>query len=441
MNTLKKNDRISVKITDWTEKGLAKGTYKSIDIIVPFTVPGDIVLAHITKVTSTMAYGKLLDFSTRSPNRASAPCAVFGQCGGCQLQHMSYETQLDYKKTLVQAAFQKGGLSHPPLIIDSTDAPYAYRNKSQFSISRMDTGRTLIGLSAPRSQRIIDCKSCDIQHPLTNLALDIVRRHLRKRALPVSHLVTRVGVNTQELMVALVSSQKTMPELKELITELRTIPELKSVYLSHNTNPEWVVLGDSETLLWGSPTINETVAGLTLSLSLRSFFQANTYQIEPLWTKISDLMALKKTDVIWDLYSGTGSLSIYLAQKAKYLIGIESHPEAIKNAKKNALVNSISNTKFIEGDVEAILPTLQDPCDGVIVDPPRKGLTPTIIKSLLELDPPKLLYVSCSPESLVRDLKGLCSNGYQIKAVELVDLFPQTYHVETLVMLERIERT
>jgi 23S rRNA (uracil1939-C5)-methyltransferase len=436
---IKKNKRIELEITGWADKGLAKGCVNNHDVLVPFTMPGEVIQTHITKVTPRLAYGKAVAFFKESSHRTKAPCPIFGLCGGCQLQHVIYSEQLNYKKERVEKNFKEAGLIYPFFSIEGSTDPGHYRNKSQFTITRSKEDAVVIGLSAPRSQRIVDCETCAIQHPLTNHVLRIVRDYLETNPLALSHLVTRVGVYTGELMVALVSDKQVVPGIEGLIAKLKDIPELKSVYLSHNENPEWVVLGESETLLWGASIITEKIAGLTLNLSLRSFFQVNSYQIEPLWKKIVSMLAIKKTDTVWDLYSGTGSLSLYLAKFCHAVIGIESYPESIKDAQQNAKNNSIDNTLFHEGMVEDIMPKLSEACDVVLVDPPRKGLSKSVVESIVNLLPPKILYVSCSPETLTRDLKLFCETHYQIKKVSCIDMFSQTYHVETIVLLEKIK--
>lgn len=441
----KKNEQHRITLTDWADKGLAASSISGTPVLVPYAAPGDDCLVHITKPTPTKAYGKNVYLYTPSSDRVEAPCVIFGRCGGCQLQHVTYSTQLEYKKQLVKKNLEHAGLPCPPLSITGMTEPFYYRNKGQFSITKSKTGEILIGLSAPRSQQIIDCKTCLIQHPLTNQVLAIVRLFLEETDMPIfdpvsgtngiSHLITRVGVNTQSLMVAIASSDETLPHSEDLIRRLQRIPELQSVLLNHNHKAQFETMGSSETLLWGKPTITESIAGLSLTLSLRSFFQVNTSQIEVLWQAVTRFLTPVQTDVILDLYCGTGAMGLYLSRYAKTVIGIESHPEAIQNAEQNAQQNAIKNCQFMQGEVEALLPALEYPCDAIVVDPPRQGLSPAVIHSIIKLGAKKIVYVSCAPETLTRDLKILCAAGYRIDAVELVDLFGQTYHVETAVSL------
>lgn len=420
---MKKNDRLPIRFTQWSEKGLAEGAAfestatPSDTVKVAYAAPGDEGIVHITKAKGQERYGKLISIRKPSPHRVTPPCPIFGTCGGCQLQHVTEAEQQHYKRQRIAQLLQ---LKEPPEYM-ACHTPYHYRNKAQFTI---DQGH--IGLSAPRSQRIVDCDSCAIQHPLANQVLACVKPYLTSANL--THLVTRVGVFTNELMVGLVSDST--PDVQPILDELTKLPELKSVYLNHNPNPKWQVMGESETLLWGQPRIQENIAGLTLTLSLRSFFQVNSYQIEPLWQQVAQLV---KGAHIWDLYCGSGGMSLYLAKTATWVTGVENHPEAIKDAHTNAQVNQITNITFIEADASTI--SITSPCDTIVIDPPRKGLTPSVIATIQSAAPSQVIYISCNPDSLADDLKKL--TDYTIDKVVLVDIFPQTHHVETIVSLTK----
>lgn len=440
----KKNEEIALTLTDWAEKGLSKGSYNGQNIQVPYTIPGEEITAHITKVSHSNTYAKLLNLKKSSNQRVSPKCPVFTKCGGCSLQHLSYKGQLESKKSNVSRKFKTAKLPFPdPELLPSI--PYHYRNKSQFSITHSPTGEIQIGLSAPRSQRIIDTKRCEIADPISNKVIEIVRNFLETHAPPIfnpkksipgiSHLITRVVGNS--LMVALSSSAQDLPQKEALLIALKQIPEFKSLILNHNPNPEWQVMGPKETLLWGDSQLTIKLAGLTLSLSLQSFFQINTSQIEPMWHKIEEMLAIKKTDNLCDLYCGTGSLTLHLAKNCQTILGIESHPDAVENAIKNARRNNIQNVKFQEGDVSERLSQIPQSCDAIILNPPRKGIDPPIIHALIQLNIPKLLIISCAPETLVANLSPLIESGYKITQTALIDLFPQTHHVETLVLLTK----
>ncbi len=445
--TLQKNDTLSLLITDWSEKGLAYGLVDEHPVLVPNTVPGDKISALITKCTPRKSYAKCLEIESPSPERQETSCPVSIRCGGCQLWHVKYAEQLAYKTSLVTRLFEEKDLELPTPNVIGMDAPMQYRNRAQYAVSRDDEGFLSVGLTAARSQTVIDTGLCHIQHDLSNQALTIFRQWLCDFDVPIfnpngtsagiAHLVTRVGVGTGELMVAISSTKKELPFVDELVALLQKIEGIKSIQFDLNINAQWQALGGNSYVLWGSETITECIDGLSFEISLSSFFQANSTQLPTLWKTLSDLGQFKSTDSVLDLYCGTGSISLHLARSVASVIGVETHSEAVKNAIKNAKKNALKNCKFIESDVSDFCLDFGDDIDAVVVDPPRKGLDRMVVEALAEIGVPKIIYVSCNPESLVRDIGFFKNRGYSLATSSIVDMFPQTYHVETIVVLTK----
>jgi 23S rRNA (uracil1939-C5)-methyltransferase len=445
MEKIKKNQLQLIDITDWTKKGIARGYLNGFPVLVPNTLPGEQIEALITKVTETHAYAKLLAIVQESKDRVTPACNIAYQCGGCQLQHVSQDQQITYKTSLLKQAFEQHNLSFPKTHIHKMSAPFHYRNKAHYSIEKKQNKTTAIGLCAPRSQLVIDIPTCAIQHPLSNKALNILRKIIntyptsifseKAKSAGLSGIVTRVGVNTNELMVILSTNNAQLIDQKTIISKLKEIPELKSIILNTNTNPSWTLLGQKNQVIWGKESITEKIKDFSFTIGPNTFFQANPYQTEVMWDIVSKILDKKPNQTIYDLYCGTGSMSIYLAKKLKKVIGIESQKESIEIATQNAITNNVTNIEFIQGNVETIFPKMKEPCNTVIVDPPRTGLNKEIIDSLIQKKPKDIIYISCNPVSLARDLESLVNSGYQYKEMHIIDQFAQTYHVETIICL------
>jgi len=445
-----KNKQLKLEITEWSDKGLGIGYFENFPIHVANAVPGDYIESLVVKADKTMAFGKLLKLLVPSPNRSIPVCGVYWQCGGCQLQHVTYETQLQFKTERLQRAFSSQALQTEFLPILGMEKPFSYRNKAQYSMVREPNGSLSIGLSASRSSRVVDQRRCDIQPVLSHRAVAAVRDWVHTQDIPIwephlpglSHVVTRVGFGSNEFMLGLSGNLPTLPCPDELIAALTgRIPELVSICYSVNPNPAWETLGPDFEVIWGQSFLTETVVDLDFEISLPAFFQGNTIQTAKLWQCLSDFLKIKKTDRVCDLYAGTGAISIYLAQFSAEVIGIESHPEAVKNARKNQVRNGVSNVRFIESDAEIGLNEIEENLDIVVLDPPRKGCAPSLLQALLNKKPEKIAYVSCAPDTLARDLLVLTQGGYRIDIVQPIDLFPQTVHLETIVVLGQSENT
>ena len=416
-------------ISSWGPKGLGKGVIGKKTIYVPLTAPGDQIHVHITRVLQNEAYGKINEVYKLADSRETPKCAVFGRCGGCQLQHVSQSAQRDYKIDSVTRLLDAAGVTYPEIQFHPAKQTYHYRNKAQFSVD-VSGGQVKIGLSAPRSQRIIATTSCEIQHPLVNEVLNRIYTYCDWYSPDgLSTLVVRVGFNTDELMVILSGSH---PE-PGIVDILKTIPQLKSVIYNHNPNPKWQNMGTHNEVLFGTETIDEVIEGIRVSISPGSFFQANSTQLPVLWSAVS--RAVGDADEVLDLYCGSGAMSLFLAKTVRRVTGVESFAPAIDDANDNARRNNIENAMFIAGDVADVLPTLASDGATIVVDPPRKGLERVVINEIVMRAPKTIVYVSCAPETLCRDLMIFCEAGYGIESIELQDMFSQTHHAEIVVRL------
>ncbi|RAP31709.1 23S rRNA (uracil(1939)-C(5))-methyltransferase RlmD [Candidatus Marinamargulisbacteria bacterium SCGC AG-343-D04] len=436
-----KNDRFYLDIQSWSDKGLGQGVYKGAVVLVPFTCPGDTICVHITKVSLPYSFGKCVEIIRPSDQRQSPPCKVFTRCGGCHIQHLSEASEKAMKVERVQRLFEQEGYSIPDVMYRESPDTLFYRNKAQFAVTKDEEGNYSVGFFAMRSQRVVDCDECYIQDSLTNRVLLLFKSYLREFSPPIfkenerdgiAHFVVRVS-SESEVMIALVSNDDLMEYRESFVAYMKGVSEVKSIYLSENDNLKWTVLGEKECLLWGESEIKERVGGLCLSLSLRSFFQANRRGMLLLWEEVLQMMDVNGSESVLDLYCGTGAMTLYLASHVQKIVGVESHPKAIFDANANAALNHVENVEFIEGVVEEVLPSMDSDPSIVICDPPRKGVDRKVLQCILDKKIDVLIYVSCSPETLLRDSKILCEGGYRISSVCVLNMFPQTYHLETIV--------
>ena len=447
-----KSEHYTIDIHDLGTRAEGIGKVDDFTIFIEKTLPGDRVEAQIIKVKKNFAFGKLIKIIEPSPLRQQPKCPIANQCGGCQLQHMTYAGQLDYKRKKVQDVLERIGKIEdvevkPTLGMEN---PYAYRNKAQFPV-RKENGQLKIGFFAPRSHRIIDTGTCDIQHENNRSIIATVRSFLldydisiydeEKHKGLVRHIVTKVGFHTDELMVCMVINGKVLPHSDILVEKLKAITGMTSIVLNHNKAKGNVILGDETTVLYGEPTIRDTIGDIQFEISPLSFFQVNPVQTEVLYQKALEFAQLTGNETVWDAYCGIGSISLFLAQKAKMVYGVEIVPEAIEDAKTNALINEIENVEFIVGAAEEVIPNKFKEegikADVIVVDPPRKGCDEKLLETIVEMTPKRIVYVSCDPGTLARDLNYLTENGYKVAEVQPVDMFPMTGHVETVVRIER----
>lgn len=451
---VEKNKDYIIDITGMGSEGEGIGKVEGFTVFIQGALINEKVKARIIKLSKSYAVGKLLEVITPSQDRREPLCSIYKRCGGCQLQHMSYEGQLDFKRSRVKDALERiGGLKdievNPVLGMEN---PLRYRNKVQLPVGGTD--KPYIGFYSPRSHDIIDMDKCYIQ----NEAADRVVKHTREwmekcRIRPydeathsglVRHIMVRQAYRTGEIMVVLVTNGREIPYVDEYIEALRkNINNLTGVLQNINTDKTNVILGKENIVLWGREIITDYIGRFKFNISPHSFFQVNPVQTEVLYNKALEFAGLTGNETVFDAYCGTGTISLFLADKAKKVYGVEIIPQAIENAKENARVNNITNVEFITGEAEKVIPELIEKgirADVVVVDPPRKGCDESLLHAIGKMEPDRIVYVSCDPGTLARDLAILTKLGYEVIEVQPVDMFPETAHVETIVLMSRKDK-
>ncbi|VXD11397.1 putative enzyme [Planktothrix serta PCC 8927] len=455
--------QVEVEITDLTDDGNGVGRYQDRVIFVPDTVPGDRVLVRLVRVKSKYAEGKLQDILAASPARITPRCIVADKCGGCQWQHVEYETQLQAKRDLVVKTLERiGGFIQPPVDqMLAGESALGYRNKVTYPLGRSATGQVQAGYFQKQSHRLINLNQCPVQDQrlnplLANIKLDIHNRgwsiydesqHRGK----IRHLSLRIGRRTGEILLTLIATQASLPGLNEQAeTWLEQYPSLKGVCLNLNPDQTNMIFGEQTRCLAGQPYLQEEFGGLTFFLRPDTFFQINTEVAEALLQIMLQQLNLQGTERIVDAYCGIGTFTLPLAQdllqkqagsmqslNLPQVMGLEVQESAIEQARQNAIFNRIDNVEFKLGTVQKLLPQLGYKPDLVLLDPPRKGCDRTVLETLLNLQPQRLIYISCKPATLARDLKILCETGvYELIRVQPADFFPQTSHVESMAFLQ-----
>ncbi|GGE20388.1 putative RNA methyltransferase YfjO [Marinithermofilum abyssi] len=451
-NQLRKGQVIELPIRRIGINGEGVGVYQKKVVFVDGAIPGEYVAAKLTEVQKNYARGKIFRIKKRSSHRLQPPCPVYRSCGGCQMQHIDYPMQLRLKRELVEEAFARyTGLTQLP--IEETvgmDRPWSYRNKAQLPLKQGKQG-VWMGMYKPGSHQLVDVGECDIQHPETNRLLEEARQVMEELGIPVyderkgtgilRHLAARIGFATGEAQLVLVSRSNRLPREEELIHRLRErLPQLKSVVLNINPRKTSRVLGEKSRVLWGQRKIRERLGHLTFLLSGPAFFQLNPVQTVKLYDEVKRSAGLSGKETVVDAYCGVGTIGLWLADQADRVIGMDTIPEAVEDAKENAEINGIDHAEYHLGEAERLLPRwvregLQP--DVVVVDPPRTGLGQELIQALIEVQVPRIVYVSCNPSTLAKDCRLLLKQGYQVKRVVPFDMFPQTAHVESVTLLER----
>jgi len=444
---LEKNKIYEVEIVGLGDGGEGVGKIDNFTIFVEGALPSEKISVEVIEVKKNYAVGKLKKILRESSARIQPACKFFPQCGGCQLQHLNYPTQLEIKKQKVIDAVERIGKIFDAEIFDTIGAEnfLHYRNKMQFPVGE----NLMCGCYVKKSHKIIDLESCLIQREGNNKILRAVKKVAKKFNIQpynektgagiLRHIMGRVGFDN-ELMIVLVTATKKIPQEKNFVAELlKEIPEVASIQQNIQPAKNNVILGNESKILFGSPTITEKIFDLKFNISARSFFQVNTAQAEILYQTALDFADLSGSEIVIDAYCGTGTLSLFLAKSAKKVFGIEIEKSAIEDAKINARQNKISNAEFIVGDAVKIIPDLYAKkifADIVIVDPPRAGCDKKVLETFAAMKPKKIIYVSCNPATLARDLKILSELNYIAKKIQPVDMFPMTSHIETVAQLE-----
>lgn len=447
----RKNDLVTLEIEDCGIDGEGIGKADGFTVFVKDAVIGDVVQAKIIKAKKNYGYGRLMEVLKPSSYRVEPRCSFARQCGGCQLQALSYEQQLLYKTNKVKNHLERiGGFTNIPMEpIIGMDEPYHYRNKAQFPVGRNRDGKIVTGFYAGRTHTIIENRDCALGVPQNKEVLDRVIGHMEKYSIApydevtgkglVRHILIRFGFFTGEIMVCLVLNGAKIPKEEKLVESLREIQGMTSITVNVNKTRSNVILGEEIRVLWGQGYITDKIGDISYQISPLSFYQVNPYQTHKLYAKALEYADLHGEETVWDLYCGIGTISLFLAQKARFVRGVEIIPAAIENAKENARINGIDNVEFFVGKAEEVLPREYKKngvyADVIVVDPPRKGCDETLLKTMVEMQPKKIVYVSCDSATLARDLKYLCGEGYEMRKVCPVDQFGNTVHVETVCLL------
>lgn len=453
MASWQQGEKLAVAITDVSSTGDGLGRWEGRVIFVPDTVPGDKVLTRLVQVKPSFARGKLLQFIEASPDRVRPACIVADKCGGCQWQSMSYEAQLTAKQQQVEDALTRiGGLTSvlvSPIL--SAEEPLGYRNKATYPLALSLEGNVKAGYFRKGTHKIVNLNQCPVQDPRLDPLLAEVKQDLQERGWQIydekrhtgelRHLSLRIGRRTGQILLTLVAAVKQLPQL-ELQAELwmERYPDLVGVCLNYNPDKGNAIFGKTTYLVAGQAHLEEQFAGLRFHIQPSTFFQVHTEQAERMVEVILDELQLQGTEVVIDAYAGVGTLTLPIAQKAKRCIGLEVQAEAVEQGIANAGLNGIENAEFRAGAVDDLLPLLAeelgDSPDVVVLDPPRKGCEPEFLNQLIAIKPSRIVYMSCNPATLARDLKQLCGEGgYRLTRVQPADFFPQTAHVECAAFL------
>ena len=451
INNLKKDDTLEMVIEDIGEDGEGIGKANGIALFVKDALIGDHILAKVMKMKKNYGYARLMEIITPSPWRVEPKCTISRQCGGCQLQALSYEKQLEFKREKVLNHLKRIGgftdITVEPVI--GMEEPYHYRNKAQYPIGYDKNGKLTAGFYAARTHSLVPVTHCYIgaeqnDEILNKILLVMEENHINpydeaSHRGQIRHILIRVGNTTKEIMVCIVINGKKLQFQEKFIQALSALENMTSISININQQRTNVILGDTTKTIWGSDKITDYIGDVKYAISPQSFYQVNAIQTKKLYDKVMEYADLQGNETVWDLYCGIGTISLFLAQKAKKVYGVEIVPQAIADAKENAALNNFENTEFFTGKAEEVLPKLysenKETVDVIIVDPPRKGCEMSLLETMLSMQPKRIVYVSCDSATLARDLKYLCATDYDITKVQPVDLFCHTGHVETVILM------
>ena len=436
---IEKNKTYTTEITGVGEKGEGIGKIDGFAVFIPYALLGETVEVLIVKVLKNYAFGKLVNIITPSPHRIKPKCSAFYQCGGCDYHHCTYELELKNKTQKVKDCIERIGGLNIQVADTAGSTKMHYRNKSQFPVTPDG-----IGFYAPRSHRVIPVDNCLIQNEKSNRVTQVIKEFMQNFHVKpydeatgkgvIRHIFTRCTL-TNQMMVCIVTASKSLKNAESLVSMLKA--EFgDDISIIQNINPKNtnVILGKENILLNGTDVVTDKIGDLYFEISPQSFFQINPEQTKVLYDKVAQLADLKGTEKVLDLYCGIGTIGLYLSKNAESVIGVECVPEAIENAKRNALLNGIKNAEFYVGNSEDLAENFAD-ADVIIIDPPRKGCDEKLLQTIKEISPQKVVYVSCNPATLARDLKILDQYGYKANTVYPVDMFPRTSHVECVTSL------
>ena len=450
---LKKDDIVQITIEDIGTDGAGIGKMDGFALFIKDTIIGDVVEAKVMKLKKNYGYARLIHIITPSLQRVEPVCPVARKCGGCQIQEMSYPAQLEFKERKVLNNLNRIGgfenLSFEP--ISGMEEPFHYRNKAQFPFGVNKVGEVIVGFYAGRTHHIIENTDCALGVPVNKEILEIILEHVKREKISVydettgkgllRHVLLRYGFTTKEIMVCLIVNGRELPTVSRLVEQLTRFQGMKSITLNVNTKNTNVIMGEELISLWGQDYIEDYIGDIKYQISPLSFYQVNPVQTKKLYQKALEYADLSGREIVWDLYCGIGTISLFLAQQAKQVYGVEIIQAAIEDARNNARINGISNATFFVGKAEEVLPREYEKngiyADVIVVDPPRKGCAESLLDTIVKMQPKRVVYVSCDSATLARDLKYLCERGYEVVRGQVCDQFCHTVHVETVVMLTR----
>ena len=457
---MKKNDIFDLEITDMGVDGEGIGRFEGMTFFVKDALIGDIIRARVTKLKKNYGYARVEEILTPSAFRIEPKCPHHRRCGGCQVQALSYEKQLEFKQEKVKGnlirigGFAEEEISAKMLPVIGMDNPFRYRNKAQFPVGTDKDGNLVTGFYAARTHSIIPVEDCLLGVEENAPILNEVKNWMLSNKVTaydeatgkglLRHVLIRFGFATKEIMVCLIINGREIPAQKDLISRLEKIKGMTSISININTKNTNVILGDVTECIWGQAYITDYLGSVAYHISPQSFYQVNPLQTEKLYSTALDYAELTGEEYVWDLYCGIGTISLFLAQKAKKVYGVEIVPQAIEDAKNNAILNGFDNAEFFVGKAEEVLPEFYENLkegdamltpDVIVVDPPRKGCDNACLETMLKMQPKRIVYVSCDSATLARDLRILCDGGYELEKIRAVDQFPHTGHIETVVKL------
>ena len=459
-----KNDTVRLIITDIGTNGEGIGRVDGYTLFIKDAIIGDEVEAKIIKAKKNYGYARLMNIITPSKDRIEPVCPVARQCGGCQIQEMDYQAQLRFKQELVKNNIERIGhiSDYQMMPVIGMDEPFHYRNKAQYPVGMDKDGNIVMGFFAGRTHHIIDNTDCALGAKINSRILGIIKEYMQdnkikpydedKHAGTVRHILIRNGYHTDQIMVCLVINAESIKNSDDLVKRLKDIDGMTSIMININRNKTNVILGDTCKTLWGKSYIEDYICDIRYQISPLSFYQVNPKQTEKLYSKALEYAGLTGNETVWDLYCGIGTISLFMAAKARKIYGVEIVPQAIEDAKNNARLNNIDNAEFFVGKAEEVVPAFYEELsrkaangdeeakrgihpDVVVVDPPRKGCEETLLETVVKMSPKRMVYVSCDSATLARDLKFMEEHGYKVKKVQAVDQFGNTVHVETVVKL------